>query len=187
MFHSVLADRALCSAFLAVLLWAAYSDAVSLKIPNAATAALILLYPLHVLTSPAAADWPVSILVAAALFLASLALFARGAMGGGDVKLLTGVGLWAGPHLVLPVLLLTALAGGALALFVWLLHYSHRLRAAAARSLSALNLKEGLLALNSGETAEKTAGTTGVGAIYLPYGIAIAFGGAYAALQLLHG
>ncbi len=44
--------------------------------------------------------------------------FAAGFMGGGDVKLMTAVALWAGPDKVLPFLLFMSLAGLALALVI---------------------------------------------------------------------
>ncbi len=43
-------------------------------------------------------------------------LFSRGLIGGGDVKLLAAAALWAGADALPPLLLLTALIGGLLAL-----------------------------------------------------------------------
>jgi len=51
-------------------------------------------------------------LLALLVFAVAAVLFATGLMGGGDVKLLTVVTLWAGSELVAPFLLVTALAGG---------------------------------------------------------------------------
>lgn len=64
--------------------------------------------------------------------------FALGALGGGDVKLLAAVGAWTGPVGVLVVLLLTTVAGGAVAL----------LQAAQTGKLRALVQNSGLLAVN---------------------------------------
>ena len=55
-----------------------------------------------------------SIACAAALFLVGAAAFAAGMLGGGDVKLLAAVGLFAGPAQVVDLLLVTALGGGLL-------------------------------------------------------------------------
>jgi prepilin peptidase CpaA len=55
-----------------------------------------------------------------AVFLAGALLFARGYLGGGDVKLLSAAALWAGPAGLPTLLLLTAVFGGALALFLLL-------------------------------------------------------------------
>ena len=161
MLYALLTDRLICSAFLAILAWAACSDAASFKIPDTASIGLLLLYPLHVLTSPVATGWPAAIGIAAAVFTVGLILFARGIWGGGDVKLLTAVALWSGPHAIIPVLMVTAMAGGVLALLAGAMLYVQRWRAAA-------------------ENAPAVAGMP------LPYGVAIACGGSFAAMQLLH-
>jgi len=56
--------------------------------------------------------------VALAVFLVGAVLFARGWLGGGDVKLLTAAVLWAGPAGTPALLMLTGVLGGALALFL---------------------------------------------------------------------
>lgn len=55
-----------------------------------------------------------SIACGAGLFAIGVAAFAAGIIGGGDVKLLAAVGLFAGPAGILDLLLVTALAGGLL-------------------------------------------------------------------------
>ena len=161
MVYALLTDRLVCSVFLAMLAWAACSDAATFKIPNAATVGLLLLYPVHVIASPAATGWIAASGIASLVFAVGLILFARGLWGGGDVKLLTAVALWAGPHGIVPVLLVIAMAGGALALLAGTMLYLHRWRAAA-------------------ENAPAVAGMP------LPYGVAIACGGSFTAMQLLH-
>lgn len=64
--------------------------------------------------------------------------FALGALGGGDVKLLTAVGAWTGPVGVFVVLVLTTVFGGVLSV----------IQAAQAGKLSALLRNSGLLAMN---------------------------------------
>ena len=51
------------------------------------------------------------------MFVVGLGLFARELIGGGDVKLLAALSLWAGPEHFVSFMLVTALAGGALSLF----------------------------------------------------------------------
>ena len=160
MVYALLADRLVCSAFLAMLAWAACSDAATFKIPDAASLGMLFLYPLHVIASPAPTGWLAAVGIALAVFAVGLILFARGIWGGGDVKLLTGVALWAGPHAILPVLMVTAMAGGALALVAGAMLYLQRWRAIA-------------------ENAPAVAGMP------LPYGVAIACGGSFIAMQLL--
>ena len=53
-----------------------------------------------------------------ALFAGGAILFARGLIGGGDVKLLAAAGVWIGWADIAPYLLLVALFGGAVALIV---------------------------------------------------------------------
>lgn len=75
---------------------------------------------------------------AAVGFVLLFPAFAIGALGGGDVKLLTAVGAWTGPIGVLIVLLLTTLFGAVLSVA----------QAAQAGKLRALLRNSGLLAVN---------------------------------------
>ena len=59
-----------------------------------------------------------SIAVGVGLFVVGAAAFAAGILGGGDVKLLAAVGLFAGPAGMVDLLLVTALAGGFLGVAV---------------------------------------------------------------------
>lgn len=59
-------------------------------------------------------------LTAVITFIITSIFFALRWMGGGDVKLWTAVMLWAGPHLALPVVIITTLAGGILGVLGWL-------------------------------------------------------------------
>lgn len=102
-----------------VLLGAAViSDIDSRTIPNEVTLAIVILYPAHVLAAPQPVAWLPAIALAAAALTVCLLPFARGWMGGGDVKLIAATVLWAGPTRVADVLLLTAVAGGAFALLM---------------------------------------------------------------------
>ncbi|MGC4033820.1 MAG: A24 family peptidase [Tepidisphaeraceae bacterium] len=71
-------------------------------------------------------------------FILLFPAFALGALGGGDVKLLTAVGAWTGPVGVLVVLLITTVGGAVLAL----------VQAAQAGKFRALLRNSGLLAVN---------------------------------------
>ena len=159
-------DATLLALFLALLAWAALSDGLRFRIPNGASLAITLLYPAHVLASPIPVDWLGALLVAAIIFAVGVALFARGLLGGGDVKLLAAAALWAGPHLILPLLIVMGLTGGLLSVIAWLLQFLRRLRAAGWASLA--------LPYSSGDGFER-----------VPYGVAIVAGAAYAAIHLL--
>lgn len=56
------------------------------------------------------------LLVAVAVFGAGVGLFRFGWLGGGDVKLMAALALWAGPAGILQFVLLTSFAGGPLSL-----------------------------------------------------------------------
>ena len=63
-------------------------------------------------------DWRGALLVSGAVFALGVVLFARGWVGGGDVKFLGAAALWAGPAQTLPLLEIMGLAGGVLAVGV---------------------------------------------------------------------
>ncbi|HEX8360720.1 MAG TPA: A24 family peptidase [Longimicrobium sp.] len=155
------------SVFIALMVVAAGTDLRTGRIPNKLTgaglaAAFILLAP-----SGPAALWG-GVAGAALAFALSFPLFAARAMGGGDVKLLTVAGAFLGTGRVLPALLITALAGGALALAEAgrrgvLLPVLFRSRELAGH-LATL-----------GRTGERVT-LASPGAVTIPYGVAIAAG-----------
>jgi prepilin peptidase CpaA len=97
----------------ALLLAAAWCDIATRTIPDGISIALaasgLLARALEGL-APAA----VSLLVAAGLFAALLPLHARGAFGGGDVKLITALAVGLSPLATMDFLVATVMAGGAL-------------------------------------------------------------------------
>ncbi len=100
----------------ALLALAALIDLRERRIPNWLTGSAAALYPIYVLASPSLLAWPGALAAAFAVFLFGLILFARQLIGGGDVKLIAAMTLWAGlDHLAL-FALVTSLAGGGLAL-----------------------------------------------------------------------
>jgi len=101
---------------LLLLATAAWSDIASRRIPNWISGALVAVYALGALLAPAATEALGSLAVAGVVFGVASALFAWGKLGGGDVKLLTAVALFAGAGRIAELLLMIALAGGALAL-----------------------------------------------------------------------
>ncbi len=103
---------------LALLLLAAWCDLATRTIPDGISVALAAL---GLLTRAAEGAVPAvsSLLVAAGLFAACLPLHARGAFGGGDIKLITALAIGFPPLSTLDFLVATAMAGGVLA-FVYL-------------------------------------------------------------------
>lgn len=102
--------------FSGLLVWAAVTDLREFLIPNRISVAIVALYPAHVLASAQPVDWVGALIACGIVFAVGFALFALRITGGGDVKLLAATALWAGPDLVTPFLLVTAVAGGVLAL-----------------------------------------------------------------------
>ncbi|WP_025899441.1 A24 family peptidase [Sneathiella glossodoripedis] len=97
---------------------AAYSDWRHYKIPNYFSLILILLYPAFILTSPVETNWVYSLIVGLITFIVGFSLFAAGLFGGGDVKLITALSLWAGTSFILTFLVSMVLAGGVLVFVV---------------------------------------------------------------------
>lgn len=164
-------DQLALLSFLATLVWAAVSDGARFIIPNRVCAAIVLLYPVHVLTHSQPIAWPVAVAIAlVALFLGAVA-FSRGWAGGGDVKLFAATSLWAGPQLMSPFLLVTAITGGLLAV--------------GAVVVSSVEKRKSVRTEAAGGAATVSDGKSS--RPLLPYGIAIAMGGAFVAVQLLRG
>lgn len=167
MFH-VSPDQVVVLCYLGLLAWGACSDAIEFKIPNSASLGLAAFYPIYVLTNPVGVDWPWALAVALAVFVPGLVLFGSGMVGGGDVKFLTATSLWAGPKMILPMILAMSLAGGLLALLIWGGRWFRQLRPVA----------DGDVSLTTAEYAATRR---------LPYGVAIAAGAGLVGLRLFSG
>ena len=140
------------------LLVAAVGDLRQRRIANRLNAAIAFGAPLFWWVSGltlAAMGWQVAL--ALGCLMVSAGLFAGGAMGGGDVKLLTALALWFRPAWFAQMLVVMALAGGVLAL----VSLAGRRRALTYPPKTAPHLPQ-------------PAGQSDAG---LPYGIAIALGG----------
>lgn len=106
--------------FVALMAAAAFEDFRRLTIPNVLPILLCAVWPLHFYftAAPSLYGALAAIGCALAVFFVGAVLFARGLLGGGDVKLLGAATLWAGPAEAPALLVLTAVLGGALALFL---------------------------------------------------------------------
>ncbi|HLI23118.1 MAG TPA: prepilin peptidase [Stellaceae bacterium] len=117
------AAEAVLAIYIFALVLAALSDLVSLRIPNWLTGMLALAFPIAALIAAHGAaghgiDWLSHIEAGAVVFAGAAVLFACRLLGGGDVKLLAAMALWSGLPMVLPLLFLVAIIGGAFALIV---------------------------------------------------------------------
>ena len=99
------------------LLWAGASDVRRYLIPNRCSAAIAGAYVLA-LTALAPLEWLAGVATGMAALGVGLALFARGWVGGGDVKLAAAIALWAGPGRASDFMSVTAVCGAALAIFM---------------------------------------------------------------------
>lgn len=138
----------------ALLVYAAYSDIRTRRIPNWLNGALAILGLTFVAANVANGTVPTwglyHGLAALCVFAAGIGLFALGLMGGGDVKMMGAFALIAGPNLALPFVLITTVMGGLVAF--------------ATLSIAKLRLTEG-----SGPETEAT--------LTVPYGVAISIAG----------
>jgi prepilin peptidase CpaA len=100
--------------------WAAISDLRSNIIPNSAIVALFALWTGWVVSGANVQVW-YALAIGAGIFLLGAILFHFGQMGGGDVKFLTVLGIWAGPQEVGPFLIQVAFAGGVLTM-AWIVN-----------------------------------------------------------------
>jgi len=162
------------------LIAAAASDIKTLTIPNWIPVSIVVLF-----LAQAALGWTLNINEVSSSFIPSLVvgiatlimftfLFALGQMGGGDVKLIAATSLWAGPELIFGFIVITTLAGGALALFALMRGTKGVKSSQAYAGLSASVIAAG------GETPP-----TRITSRPIPYGVAIAVGGIFVMAQLI--
>jgi len=144
--------------FIFVLAFAAISDYQRLVIPNWISIALCGLFLAHSLKAYVWPEIAWHVAIGLGTFLCAFALYAFGIFGGGDVKLLGAIALWAGPEHIVEFAILTGLLGGVLGLLV---------------------LAARLVVRNLPEFAERTGATWNLARWgrdgVCPYGIAIAF------------
>ena len=163
-------------ALLALLGLAAWFDCRRRQIPNAVVGGVVLLWLAALATGDAGAFWP-NAPIAVAVLLAGMVVWRCGWLGGGDVKLIAALSLWAGTDHLASFLLAVALSGGVLALAIVL---AGRL----ARSPAAT-----LLQVHSGRwlpvAAPALASVARQGVASLPYGVAVALGGCWLVRLLL--
>ena len=147
--------------FAALMLLAAFEDLRRLIIPNALTLAMCVLWPLDMVAAPSLDGILGSLGCALAVFAGGALCFSRGYVGGGDVKLLSAAALWAGPAGTVPLLVLTGVLGGMLALLLLVPPGAYVIELARAK-------------LGPADTEPKPLFPKSRAATPVPYGIAIA-------------
>jgi prepilin peptidase CpaA len=92
-------------------------DFLTYRIPNWLNAIIALAFlPMAIMTGMPAEVMLWHGLAAVVILVVGFGLFSGGYIGGGDAKLLAAAGLWFGWPAVMPFLVLTAIAGGVLAI-----------------------------------------------------------------------
>ena len=205
MFANLLLSQIALGAFVVLLVAAAISDVRDLRIPNRYCAAIVLLYPVYVLTAPYGVAWTDGAIVGAAALAIGFLLFSMRLAGGGDVKLFAAASLWAGSEWLAEYIFVTAIVGGVFATALLIHRRLNSKRTApqvglAARATAYANVfLGGLLLARSGALRASTVpggaddadsntkpnpeGLQPIGD--LPYGAAISFGGIVVAAMLL--
>jgi prepilin peptidase CpaA len=100
---------------------AAVSDACVYRIPNYMSALLLGLFPVFVITAPHIVNWHQHIMVFSLVALSGFAMFLSNLVGAGDIKLLSVASLWAGPHFIAVLLVVTAVTGGVVSIVMAIL------------------------------------------------------------------
>lgn len=164
----------------ALLIIGAAIDIKSRRLPNWLTGGVAGLYVLYATTAPFPVDWTSALLVAGASFAVGFTLFAFNLMGGGDVKLISGLALWAGVDFIALFLLMTGLAGGVMSVCILLFRRlaNHPLSLVFGPYISVVmanRLGFAFPASQSENGMRQTDDEPGAGSI--PYGVAIAAGG----------
>ncbi|MBE9553836.1 MAG: prepilin peptidase, partial [Proteobacteria bacterium] len=153
--------------FVSLVLVAAASDIAMYRIPNIVILMIIALYPIYVVVAPGEQEWLWSLGIFALTIAIGIPLAHFKIFGGGDMKLLAVILLWAGPALASPALILSVLAGGLISILMLT-----KVRFAIAGALASIgreSLGKMFLAKN------------------MPYGVGLAFGGVFVGWGLMVG
>lgn len=102
-------------AVLLLCLYAATTDIRRLEIDNWVSVAIIALFVLYAATTPGVV-WVGNVVIMLLILCLGVVLNHTGIMGGGDIKLLTALSLWAGLQGLPALLMGTSLAGALVAL-----------------------------------------------------------------------
>lgn len=107
-------------AVIALSLYAALTDVRRLEIDNWVSVAIVALFMLYAATMPIV--WAPHVAVMLVTLALGLIVHRMGVMGGGDIKLLSALSLWAGVHGLPALLLGTSIAGAGVAMATLWLH-----------------------------------------------------------------
>lgn len=103
-----------------LMLLVVYFDSTKFIIPNWLNAVVLGLFPIFLLATPISVDLLGAVGMFGIFFAIGMLIFSLNVMGGGDVKLFIAIAPWLGwhPEIVFKFLILVAISGGILALFL---------------------------------------------------------------------
>ncbi len=116
------------AAFVFCICYAIVSDFTRLRIANWIPATLTALFLVYAVIRLDVSTFGAHLMLAGMVFAFGFVSFVLGWVGGGDVKLMTALTLWAGPSLGPDLLILTTLGGGIMAFALLLLRNSTQAR-----------------------------------------------------------
>ena len=148
-----------------ILVIVAYEDVRTRRIPNALSLSIAALGLARIALAAEVLDASYTLAAAIIIFAITFALFQRGAIGGGDAKILTAAALLIGYRELLSFLFLMSLCGGALALAIL---------AAERLDLSLGRFRRGA---HVSSTGQSEGGRSAPEASTVPYGLAVATAG----------
>lgn len=158
--------------FAAVLIAAAVGDFRSFRIPNSLVLSILVLYPAHIIASPEAVAWGYALIFAFLILAIGAGFFAFNMMGGGDVKLMAAVSLWAAPQHLISFFVITLLVAMLVACVV-----AVRMAAADARSPQGWSVMAAVSGIRH----------VPIFKISVPYGVGISAAGLYVGWRILAG
>ena len=117
--YSAVIEYAVILVFPAAMAFAGAMDLLTMTIPNRVSIVLVAAFVVAA-AMVGIGWWAVASHIGAGLLMLAvgIGMFALGWLGGGDAKLLAATALWLGFEQLLPYLLLTSVAGGALAIAI---------------------------------------------------------------------
>jgi prepilin peptidase CpaA len=113
--------------FALCLVWAAISDATTMRIANWIPAVLVLSFFAYAIATPKPLSIEKHLLIGAISLAVTFLLFTLGVFGGADGKLISVVALWAGPDHVAAFLVVMVIVGGMFGVLLMLVKILDRL------------------------------------------------------------
>ncbi len=105
-------------AYIGLLAFALVSDIRNFKIPNVIPTALLAFFLFYAFMYLTPAELGRHLMIGGIALLAGVALFVFRILGGGDIKLMVAILVWAGPRHGMSFVMLTAVVGGVLAIML---------------------------------------------------------------------